>query len=345
MKLTDFDYNLPKGLIAQHPLSSRDASKLLVLHRNNGIIKHHTFKDLPQFLNRGDVLVINDTKVFKGRLFGKREGLDGKVEVLLTERREENLYAGLCRPSRKLKEGTRIIFGNGRLEAEVTKQNGDFKLIRFKTKDNLYKILEEIGRVPLPPYIKRESDREDELRYQTVYAKNIGAIAAPTAGLHFTEELIDELRGRGVDIVSVTLHVGHATFKPVKEEDITKHKMHKEYYQIPKETADKINAAKKNGGRVIAVGTTTCRALESAVMQHAICNMLQATQAETDIFIYPGFKFKIADALLTNFHLPRTSLLMLVSAFAGRNNILHAYCEAIERRYRFYSYGDAMLIL
>lgn len=344
MKLTDFDYNLPKELIAQYPSPSRDGSKLLILDRGSGLIQHRIFKDLPLFLKKGDILVLNDTKVFKGRLLGHREGFDGKIEILLTDKIEKNLYACLGRPSRKLKEGTKIIFDGGRLKAEICGEEGDFKLIDFKADDNLHRRLEEIGRVPLPPYIKREPDRKDEIRYQTVYARKVGAIAAPTAGLHFTEALIREVMGRGVDVVSLTLHVGYATFKPVTQVDITRHKMHKEYFEISKETADKINNAAKNGGRIIAVGTTTCRALESAALKRGRQYAVASGKASTRLFIYPGYKFKITEALLTNFHFPRTSLLLLVSAFAGRKNILHSYDQAIKNGYRFYSYGDAMLI-
>jgi S-adenosylmethionine:tRNA ribosyltransferase-isomerase len=291
------------------------------------------------FLRKNDTLVLNDTKVFKARLFGKREGFEGKIEVLLTDKIEDNLYAALCSPSRRFKEGTRILFGEGRLNAEVVAGDDNFRLLRFDSKNgNLHKLLDEIGEVPLPPYVKRSPDASDEERYQTIYAKNRGAIAAPTAGLHFTEKLINGITASGVDIAYITLHVGYATFKPVKEEDITKHKMHRESYEIPKEASDVIDRTRNRGGRLVCVGTTSCRALESFAV-------LQTTISSTALFIYPGYKFKMTDALLTNFHLPRTTLLMLVSAFAGRDNIMRAYNEAIDKRYRFFSYGDAMLIV
>lgn len=345
MKLSDFDYDLPKEQIAQYPLPRRDASRLLILDRGSGQIQHRTFKDLPLFFKKGDTLVLNDTKVFKGRLLGHREGFSGKIEILLTDRIGKNLYACLGRPSRKLKEGTKIIFNGGGLKAEICGEQGDFKLIDFKKEDNLHSRLEEIGSVPLPPYIKREPDREDEIRYQTVYASKVGAIAAPTAGLHFTEGLIGRLIAGGVDIISLTLHVGYATFKPVSQMDITKHRMHKEYFEISKDTADRINRTKKKTGKVIAVGTTTCRALESAAFKRNGRYAVRSMSGPTELFIYPGYSFRITDALLTNFHLPRTSLLMLVSAFAGREIILRSYEQAIRKGYRFYSYGDAMLIM
>ncbi|NQT89651.1 MAG: tRNA preQ1(34) S-adenosylmethionine ribosyltransferase-isomerase QueA [Candidatus Omnitrophica bacterium] len=345
MRLSDFDYDLPRELIAQHPLPERDASKLLVLHRDSGRLKDSSFKEVLTFFKKGDLLVLNDTKVFKARLLGNREGLEGKVEVLLSDRREDDLYAALCKPSRKLKQGTTVVFGDGLLKAEIIGIEGEFRLLRFKAEGDLTGLLEKIGRVPLPPYIKRDVAAEDENRYQTVYAKNTGAIAAPTAGLHFTDDLINAIKAKGVDIAYITLHVGYATFKPVTEEDISKHKMHKEYYSISGEAAGKVNNAKRNNNRVIAVGTTACRALEASAKEEAAGCELKAESCKTDLFIYPGYKFKITDALLTNFHLPHTTLLMLVSAFAGREHILRAYQKAIDLRYRFYSYGDAMLVL
>jgi len=341
MKLSDFDYNLSRELIAQHPLAQRDTSRLMALDKKSGRIEHHNFNELPSFLEEGDLVVLNNTKVFNARLFGKREGFDGKIEILLTDRLEENLYSCLCRPLRRFKEGTKLIFGNKRLEAEVIGGEDEFRTIRFHAEGDLYNILEEIGEVPLPPYIKRAPEAKDEERYQTVYADKIGAIAAPTAGLHFTEDLIDRLKVKGVTIAYITLHVGYATFKAVKEDDITKHKMHKEYFSISKEAADKIENAKVRGGRIFAVGTTVCRTLESAATKGRI----GAMDSATDLFIYPGFDFKVTDCLVTNFHLPRTTLLMLVSAFAGKDNITNAYNEAVKGDYRFYSYGDAMLVL
>lgn len=344
MKLADFDYKLPKELIAQYPLPKRDTSRLLVLRRKSGKVEHHTFKDIFLFLKRGDLLVLNDTKVFKARLLGNRQaGHEGKMEALLVEKKSDNLYAALCKPYRKFKEGTKIIFGNGRLRAEVAGEEDNFKLLRFYTNGNIYKILQKIGNVPLPPYIKRDPQKEDEKRYQTIYAKTTGAIAAPTAGLHFTKRLISKIKREGIDIAYITLHVGYATFKPVKEEQINRHKMHKEYFEISKNSADKINRAKDKGGRIIAVGTTACRALESAALKTA--GVTECAGQATDLFIYPGFNFKVTDGLITNFHLPRTTLFMLVCAFAGKDNIAKAYSEAIEKQYRFYSYGDATLII
>lgn len=341
MKLSGFNYNLPRQLIAQYPLPERDSSKLMLLNKRDSRIEHRRFSELILYLKKGDLLILNNTKVFNARLFGKREGFDGKIEILLTDKLEENLYACLCRPLRRFKEGTRLIFGDGRLKAEIVGSEDELRLIRFYANGSLYKILEEIGEVPLPPYIKRIPEKEDKDRYQTVYADNIGAIAAPTAGLHFTEGFIDRLKARGIAIAFITLHVGYATFKAVKEEDISEHKMHKEYFSISGEAAEKINNAKANGNKIVAVGTTVCRALESAAMG----GKLKAITGATELFIYPGFKFKVTDSLVTNFHLPRTTLLMLVSAFAGRDNIMRAYSEAIKEHYRFYSYGDAMLIV
>jgi len=341
MRLSDFDYKLPKELIAQYPLPERDASKLLVLDSQSGKIEHHTFKDLPSLLKEGDMLVMNDTKVFNARLIGKREGFEGKIEVLLMDRIEDNLYAMMCKPSRKLKTGTRLLFGDEKLIAKVEEEREGFKSIRFLENNNQHKLLSDIGQVPLPPYIKRQPDIEDRTRYQTVYAKSVGAIAAPTAGLHFTDELLSELKVKGIEKEYLTLHVGLGTFKPVEQEDISKHIMHKECFEISSNAADKINKAKEKKQRIVAVGTTACRTLESAV----VGNKLQAMNSETDLFIQPGFEFKFTDALITNFHLPRTTLLMLVSALAGRENLLNAYEQAIKHKYRFYSYGDAMLIL
>jgi len=345
MKLSDFDYNLPQELIAQHPLSERDSSRLLVLDRKTGKVEHRIFTDLPLYLEEKDLVVLNDTRVCNARLIGKRVGLEGKVEVLLSERLGDDLYAGLCKPFRKLKQGTRLIFDKGTLEAEVVGEDKPFKLLRLLANGNLSKILEEIGDVPLPPYIKRAPTQDDKERYQTVFAKNTGAIAAPTAGLHFTESLIKNLKAKGVGVTYITLHVGYATFKPVTEADVTKHRMHKEYFEISNETAERINRTKNNGGRVIAVGTTVCRAIEAAVFQKDDKSKIRDANKWTDIFIYPGYRFKLIDVLLTNFHLPKTTLLMLVAAFAGKENVLKAYQEAMGNRYRFYSYGDAMLII
>ena len=338
MKLADFNYDLPAELIAQCPCEKRDESRMLVLHRQTGNVEHFIFKDLPGFLSPQDLLVLNDTKVFKARLIGKREGFEGKIEILIAHKIRDNIYNVLAKPSKKLSTGTRIVFNDKRLNAEVVGRGHDYTQLRFNLNGTLYNLLNEIGNVPLPPYIRRSAKEWDESRYQTIYAKNTGAIAAPTAGLHFTESLMGCIREKNINITYLTLHVGYGTFKPVVVEDITKHSMHKEYYEITDKTAGLVNKTKANGKKIIAVGTTSCRALESAAIK-------QSTESSTDLFIYPGFNFKIIDGLLTNFHLPRTTLLMMVSAFAGRENIMKAYQEAIRQKYRFFSYGDAMLIV
>ncbi|MFH1644840.1 MAG: tRNA preQ1(34) S-adenosylmethionine ribosyltransferase-isomerase QueA [Candidatus Omnitrophota bacterium] len=345
LKLSDFDYELPQDLIAQYPAAARDRSRLLVLNRDNGNIQHKVFKDIASFFNKGDIVVLNNTKVFKARLLGRRENFTGVVEILLEHRIEDKLYEALCRPSRKLKIGTKLLFGEGKLKAQVVGEKGEYKVIRFFTDEDFYELLDEFGKLPLPSYIKREPGKEDEERYQTVFAKEIGAIAAPTAGLHFTDEVIDELTKKGVLVEYLTLHVGYGTFKPVKTENISGHKMHREYYDISKSTATRINTAKAKGNRIIAVGTTVCRALEASTFLRNTQCLIRSTQDWTDIFIYPGYDFKITDVLLTNFHLPKTTLLMLVSAFAGYKKILDAYKEAVKEKYRFFSYGDCMLIL
>jgi S-adenosylmethionine:tRNA ribosyltransferase-isomerase len=355
MRLSDFDYNLPAELIAQYPCEKRDQSKLLLLYRKTGRIEHLVFKDLPGLLNSQDLLVLNDTKVFKARIIGRREGFEGRIEILVCHKIRDNIYNVLAKPSRKLLTGTKIVFADKRLNAEVDGREGDYTRLRFNVNGSFYSILDEIGSVPLPPYIKRPAEEDDAPRYQTVYAKHEGAIAAPTAGLHFTENIISSLREQHVDIAPITLHVGYGTFKPVKKDDITKHNMHKEYYEISDITARLVNKAKACDKKVIAVGTTVCRALESAAIKYNTFfyqgQKLQTqygirdTKDDTSIFIYPGYDFKIVDMLLTNFHLPKTTLLMLVSAFAGRENIMKAYQEAIRHRYRFFSYGDAMLIV
>ncbi len=355
MKLSDFDYNLPPELIAQYPLEQRDSSRLLVLHRRTGSIQHLSFKNLKRFIAAGDLLVLNDTKVFKARIFGRRDGFKGKIEILICNKLKDNIYEVLAKPCKKLSTGTRVIFDDKRLNAEVLGRDDDYVRLRFNVNGSLYSILDDIGRVPLPPYIKRPAEEDDAPRYQTVYAKHEGAIAAPTAGLHFTENIISALRKKHVNIAPVTLHVGYGTFKPVADDVITKHNMHKEYYEISDITARFVNKAKACDKKIIAVGTTVCRALESAAVK---CGTffyqgqepqaqyeIRDTKDHTNIFIYPGYDFKIVDMLLTNFHLPKTTLLMLVSAFAGRENIMKAYQEAIRHRYRFFSYGDAMLIL
>ncbi|MDD5503970.1 MAG: tRNA preQ1(34) S-adenosylmethionine ribosyltransferase-isomerase QueA [Candidatus Omnitrophica bacterium] len=350
MRLSDFEYNLPPGLIAQYPCQKRDESRLLLLHKDTGAIEHLLFRDIVRFFKKGDILALNDTKVYKARVIGRRRGHTGKIEFLVAGRLEGGLYNVLARPSRKLSKGTRIVFDKTDISAEVIGRSAGYIQMRFEPEEGIYSALDKIGSMPLPPYIKRNAELIDESRYQTVYAKKPGAIAAPTAGLHFTNELIDCIRQSGVNIAYLTLHVGYGTFRPVTEEDITRHHMHHEYYEISEETARMINNAKVCRGRVIAAGTTACRALESACAgrkagQSASGFSLPASSGSTDIFIYPGYGFKAIDMLLTNFHLPRTTLLMLVCAFAGREMIMKAYNEAIKLGYRFFSYGDAMLIV
>ena len=352
MKLSDFNYNLPNELIAQFPTKERDNSRLLLLCRESSEIKHYMFNQLCSLLNKGDLLVLNDTKVLNARLVGKRLGFQGKIEILLVEKIKDNIYTCLAKPACRFKDGTKLIFGDGSLEAEVLSSEGNFKRICFNIDGDLSAVLDEVGQIPLPPYIKREPVKQDKQRYQTVYAKNKGAIAAPTAGLHFTKNLLLGIRARGIEIAYITLHVGYATFKPVTEDEILRHKMHKEYFEISKSTADKISNTKERGRRVVAVGTTTCRALESAAGNSQIDlpdrgKLLGTgvTKGWTELFICPGYNFKVVDGLLTNFHFPRTTLLMLVSALCGKDNLIRAYNEAIEKRYRFYSYGDAMLII
>ena len=344
MKLSDFSYNLPQHLIAQEPLLRRDASRLLVLHRENGQLEDRSFNEITRFISKKDLLVLNDTKVFNARLIGKREGFEGRIELLISHKVDNGLYACLGKPARKLKEGTRLSFGNNRLSAEVVSTDCDFKIIRFIT-DDLDDILDNIGEVPLPPYIKRSPKEIDKDRYQTVYAKTKGAIAAPTAGLHFSDELLSDIESKGIEALAITLHVGYGTFKPVTDDNIDNHNMHKEFYHISKDAADKINKTKKSGGRVFAVGTTVCRGLESAAIKEKESYFVHPKESETDLFISPGYGFKITDALITNFHLPYTTLLMLVAAFSGKFDILKVYEHAIKKGYRFYSYGDAMLIL
>jgi len=346
MRLSDFDYELPKELIAQSPAAKRDDSRLLLLQRGISGYGHYKFNQLPEFLNKGDLLVLNNTRVINARLIGRRLGFEGKIEVLLIDKLKNNIYTCLTRPSRRFKHGTKLVFDNGKIKAEVVDSKSNFKHIRFCANGGLSAALDKAGQLPLPPYIKREPDKQDRQRYQTVYATNKGAVAAPTAGLHFTRSLLSKIKGRGVETTCITLHVSYATFKPVTEDTLSKHNMHKEYFEIPKESADKINSAKRQNRRVIAVGTTSCRALESAALMPAKeKNRLRCTKGWTDLFIYPGYEFKVIDGLLTNFHFPRTTLLMLVAAFYGKDNIIKAYREAVKRRYRFYSYGDAMLIL
>jgi S-adenosylmethionine:tRNA ribosyltransferase-isomerase len=343
MKVSDFDYELPKELIAKFPVEPRDSSRLMVLHRNTGEIEHRVFRDIVEYLKPGDVLVINDTKVIPARLFGKLE-TGGKVELLLVRQPGLGIWEVMAKPARKLKEGKRIYFDE-ELEAIVKGYGGEGRrIVEFILKSNkdFMEKLEEIGHIPLPPYIEREEKPEDREKYQTVFARKEGAVAAPTAGLHFTEELLQKLKDKGIIIKNITLHVGPGTFKPVKVENVEEHQMDYETYHVPEDTAAEINRAKEEGRRVIAVGTTVTRTLESAAEKDG---KVKSGEGSTNLFIYPGYRFKVIDALITNFHLPRSTLLMLVSAFAGRERILNAYREAVEKGYRFYSYGDAMFIL
>ena len=340
MKKEDFYFDLPEELIAQDPLEDRSGSRLLVLDKETGETEHHIFREIVNYLNPGDCLVINDTKVIPARLIGEKEGTGAKVEVLLLKRKENDIWETLVKPGRKMKPGARLVFGNGLLKAEVigVVEEGN-RLIRLEYEGIFEEILDQLGQMPLPPYITHQL--EDKNRYQTVYAKHSGSAAAPTAGLHFTPELLDEIKEKGVEIAHVTLHVGLGTFRPVKVENIQEHHMHSEFYRIEQSEADKINRAKEEGHRVICVGTTSCRTVESAADENG---RLRECSGWTEIFIYPGYKFKVLDALITNFHLPESTLIMLVSALAGREHVLAAYEEAIRERYRFFSFGDAMFI-
>ncbi len=340
LKTSDFYFDLPQELIAQDPLEDRSSSRLLVLNKSTGEIKHRIFKDVVDHLLPGDCLVLNNTKVIPARLLGEKEDTRAAVEVLLLKRKENNLWETLVKPGKKCRPGARLSFGDGRLRAEVLDilEEGN-RLIRFEYEGIWEEVLDSLGEMPLPPYITHRL--QDKNRYQTVYARYEGSAAAPTAGLHFTRELLQEIEDRGVDIAYVTLHVGLGTFRPVKVENILEHHMHAEYYQIAQEAADRINRAKEAGRRVICVGTTSCRTLESAADERG---RVKAGCGNTEIFIYPGYRFKILDGLITNFHLPESTLVMLVSAFAGRERVLEAYAEAVKEKYRFFSFGDAMLI-
>lgn len=340
MRKEDFYFELPEELIAQDPLVDRSGSKLLVLDKETGNVEHRIFKNVIDYLEKGDCLVINETKVIPARLFGAKVGTDAKIEVLLLKRGEGDTWETLVRPGKKAKVGTRISFGDGLLVGEVVDvvEEGN-RLIRFEYEGIFEEILDQLGQMPLPPYITHQL--EDKNRYQTVYAKHSGSAAAPTAGLHFTPELLQEIENKGIEIARVTLHVGLGTFRPVKAENILEHHMHSEFYQVSQDAADKINLAKENGKKVICVGTTSCRTVESAADENG---RLKETSGWTDIFIYPGYQFKVLDCLITNFHLPESTLVMLVSALAGREQVLAAYGEAIKERYRFFSFGDAMII-
>lgn len=340
MKTSDFYFDLPQELIAQDPLEDRSSSRLLVMNKENGAIEHHIFREIINYLNPGDCLVINDTKVIPARLYGSKVGTDARIEILLLKRKENDVWETLVKPGKKAKPGTRISFGDGLLMGEVLDvvEEGN-RLIQFSYEGIFEEILDKLGQMPLPPYITHQL--KDKNRYQTVYAKHDGSAAAPTAGLHFTPELLATLEEKGVKIAHVTLHVGLGTFRPVKVENVTDHHMHSEFYIVEESQAKLINDTKAAGGRIISVGTTSCRTLESAADENGV---VRAGSGWTDIFIYPGYRFKVLDCLITNFHLPESTLLMLVSALAGKEHILNAYETAVRERYRFFSFGDAMLI-
>lgn len=340
MQTKDFYFDLPEELIAQDPLEDRSSSRLLTLNKQTGEREHKIFKDIKQYLKKGDCLVLNNTKVIPARLIGEKEGTGAKIELLLLKRKENDIWETLVKPGKKAKPGTVIVFGQGLLKATVLsiEEEGN-RLIQFSYEGIFEEILDQLGQMPLPPYITHQL--QDKNRYQTVYAKYEGSAAAPTAGLHFTKELLTEIEAMGIKIAYVTLHVGLGTFRPVKVDNVLEHHMHSEFYQVTQDAADKINKTKKNGGRVICVGTTSCRTIESAADENGI---LSACSGDTEIFIYPGYQFKVLDCLITNFHLPESTLLMLVSALAGKEHILEAYKEAVAEHYRFFSFGDAMFI-
>ena len=340
MKTSDFFYNLPEELIAQTPVEPRNSSRLMVLSRDSGVVEHRHFYDLPEFLRPGDCLVLNDTRVLPARMYGVREDTGAVVEFVLLRQHGNMLWECLAGPGKKAKEGYKFKFSD-KLSAVVTEVMPDGnRMIEFRCDGDFFTVLDEVGQMPLPPYIKEKL--KDKERYQTVYSKEAGSAAAPTAGLHFTKEMLESIKKSGVNIAYVTLHVGLGTFRPVKVEDVTKHKMHTEHFYIPQAAADIINETKKNGGRVICVGTTSCRTVESCAARYG---EIRSCSGDTDIFIYPGFEFKCMDGLVTNFHLPESTLIMLVSAFAGYDNVMNAYNTAVKEKYRFFSFGDAMLII
>jgi S-adenosylmethionine:tRNA ribosyltransferase-isomerase len=342
MKLDLFDFDLPEELIAQTPLEERAASRLMVLNRSNGEIEHSAFKNMINYLEKGDCLVLNDTRVLPARLYGTKQDTGAGIEVLLLNQVEGDVWQTLVKPAKRIKEGSVIVFGDGRLKAECT-HVGDQgqRLFTFQYDGIFYEILDSLGEMPLPPYIKEQLD--DKERYQTVYARERGSAAAPTAGLHFTEQLLHEIKQKGVHIVFITLHVGLGTFRPVSVDTIENHEMHAEFYQMTADAANTLNEVKQSGGRIVAVGTTSTRTLETIASEHD--GKFQESTGWTDIFIYPGYTFKGIDGMITNFHLPKSTLIMLISALAGRDNVLHAYNEAVKERYRFFSFGDAMLII
>ena len=341
LKKSDFYFDLPQELIAQDPLEDRSASRLLVLNRKTGAVEHHTFREITNYVRSGDCLVLNNTKVIPARLMGVKEDTGAAIEVLLLKRRDSDVWETLVKPGKKARPGAKIVFGDGCLRAEVLDvvEEGN-RLLRFDYEGIFEEVLDRLGEMPLPPYITHKL--QDKNRYQTVYAKYEGSAAAPTAGLHFTEELLAQIEEMGVNIAYVTLHVGLGTFRPVKADNLSEHHMHSEHYEVTPETAELINRTKESGGRVICVGTTSCRTVESAADESG---RVQPGCGDTEIFIYPGYRFKVLDCLITNFHLPESTLVMLVSALAGRENVLAAYREAVEERYRFFSFGDAMLVI
>lgn len=342
LKKSDFNYYLPEELIAQTPIEPRNASRMLVLSRHTGQITHDHFYNLCNYLKKGDTLVINDSRVLPARIYGEKADNGSFIEFLLLEQRENMVWEILCRPGKKAKIGTKFVFGSGKLEAEIIDvlEDGN-RVARFSCDGSIYTVLDEIGQMPLPPYITEKLENKE--RYQTVYSNEIGSAAAPTAGLHFTTEQLEDLKSRGINVAKVTLHVGLGTFRPVKEDRVLDHKMHTEHYVLPAETAQVINQTKASGGRVIAVGTTSCRTLESVASRND--GKIVPSEGDTDIFIYPGYEFKALDGLITNFHLPESTLIMLVSAFAGYENTMNAYKTAVDERYRFFSFGDAMFIV
>lgn len=340
MKKSDFFYDLPEELIAQTPSEPRNHSRLMKINRTTGEIAHAHFYNLCEYLKKGDLLVLNDSRVLPARLYGEKKATGSFIEFLLLEQKGDKLWEIICRPGKKAKVGAEFVFGDGKLKAFVKEVRDDGnRIVQFECEENFYAVLDEIGQMPLPPYITKKL--EDKERYQTVYSREIGSAAAPTAGLHFTAEMLEEIKSMGVDIAYVTLHVGLGTFRPVKEDDIFKHKMHSEHYQLNEDTAEKINRTKSAGGRVIAVGTTSCRTLESMRLENGL---VKPCEGYTDIFIYPGYKFKLIDGLVTNFHLPESTLIMLVSAFLGYEKTMRAYKIAVEEKYRFFSFGDSMAI-
>lgn len=340
MKTSDFFYDLPEELIAQTPLEKRDNSRLLVLDKENGNTAHKHFFDILDYLKEGDCLILNNTRVLPARIFGVRQDTGAVVEFVLLKQKDANVWECLAGPGKKAKEGYKFKYSDNLFGEVIDVLPDGNRIVKFIPNGEFFSVLSEIGQMPLPPYIKEKLD--DKERYQTVYSKELGSAAAPTAGLHFTNEILDKIKAKGVKIAFVTLHVGLGTFRPVKVENVTEHKMHSEYYEVPKETADLIKKTKDNGGRVICVGTTSCRTVESVATKYG--EIIECT-GDTEIFIYPGYNFKCMDALITNFHLPESTLIMLVSAFAGYDNVMNAYNEAVKERYRFFSFGDAMLII